>query len=129
LKARSFLRAGLVHKHYSDSFRRREAATRELEKLGPEAGPALRHALAGSPSAEARRRLELLLAKAQGLRPAESLRVLRTIETLERIGSAEARRVLEAVAARAQADWLTWEAKASLARLAGQRLGAAKLTA
>jgi hypothetical protein len=50
-----------------DSFEAREAASRELEKLGAAARPILRAALKGRPSPEARRRIAALLAKLEGL--------------------------------------------------------------
>ena len=45
----------------SDEFETREAAMKELAKAGPGAAPALRKALAGSPSAEVRDRISQLL--------------------------------------------------------------------
>lgn len=45
----------------------REGAAKELEKLGNAAGPALQKALAGKPSAETRRRIELLLQQLDGI--------------------------------------------------------------
>src|SRR5262249_22811923 len=49
-----------------EQFQVREQATRNLEALAERAAPALRKALAGSPSAEARRRLEALLDRLDG---------------------------------------------------------------
>ena len=44
-----------------NDFDKRQNATKELEKLGEQIEPALRRALEGQPSQEARRRLEVLL--------------------------------------------------------------------
>jgi hypothetical protein len=49
-----------------DSFQTREAASRELEKLGAAAKPLLRETLKGRPSPEVRRRIGALLAKLKG---------------------------------------------------------------
>jgi hypothetical protein len=49
-----------------DSFETREAASRELEKLGAAARPLLRATLKGRPSPEVRHRINALLAKLQG---------------------------------------------------------------
>jgi hypothetical protein len=51
----------------SSTFTVRDQATKELEKLGREAAPVLREALAGKPSAEARRRIEALLERLPGI--------------------------------------------------------------
>lgn len=102
----------------SDSFQTREKATRELAGLGESAGPALRKALAGRPSAEVRQRLQPLLAELD--RPEDSperLRVLRAVEALEDAGTAEARQVLEKLAGGLAEARVTREAKASLSRL------------
>ncbi len=82
----------------SDEFDAREAAMKELAKAGPAAAPVLRKALAGSPSAEVRDRLNQLLKnlEAGGL-SAGRLREMRAVEALERAGTAEARRTLEAL--------------------------------
>jgi hypothetical protein len=50
-----------------ESFEARETASRGLENLGIAAKPLLREALKGRPSVEARRRVEQLLAKLQGI--------------------------------------------------------------
>src|SRR5262249_54349621 len=49
-----------------DSFEAREAATRELEKLGAAVRPLLSEALKGRPAPEARRRIVALLEKLKG---------------------------------------------------------------
>jgi RNA polymerase sigma factor (sigma-70 family) len=103
-----------------DEFDVREKAAQELESLGELAAPALRQALTGRPSAEVRRRAETLLAAPHEL-TAEQLRGLRAVEVLERARSAEARPVLESLAAGAAAARLTQEAKSALARLAPKR--------
>jgi WD40 repeat protein len=79
-----------------DQFEVREKATRELEGLGSSAGPALRKALEGQPSAEVRQRAERLLQRLEQFRLApEELRGGRAVEVLERVGTTEARNVLE----------------------------------
>jgi hypothetical protein len=50
-----------------DSFEKRQAASRALERLGAAAKPLLREALKAKPSPEARRRAEALLARLKGL--------------------------------------------------------------
>jgi hypothetical protein len=102
----------------SDDFRARDTATRELKKLGELARPALQAALKGEPSLELRRRVQRLLdALDNGALPAESLRHLRAVAVLEHIASAEARKLLDALATGAPEARLTQEAKAALARL------------
>jgi hypothetical protein len=102
----------------TEEFSAREKATREIEKLGEVAQPAIERALARKEvSAEARRRLEGLqnrLAVPSG----ETLRSLRAIEVLERIATPEARSLLESLAKGAPDARLTREAKAAVGRLA-----------
>jgi WD40 repeat protein len=105
----------------SDQFEVRSAAAKELEDLGDQAAPALRRALAGQPSAEVRKRAEALLAGRWLVRSPEVLRRLRAIQVLERIGSPEARHVLEELAGGAPAARETREAREALQRLAGKR--------
>jgi hypothetical protein len=101
-----------------EQFDVRERAARELEKLGERAEPALRMALAGKPSLDARRRLEGLLERAEGASlPAETLRQIRAVEVLESSGDAEAQRVLNKLAAGPPELWLTQEARAAVRRL------------
>jgi WD40 repeat protein len=111
----------LISDFDSPVFARREAASRKLEKLLPDAESALRKALAGQVSAEQRRRIEALLALPSGIvRDPETLRGLRAIQVLEYVGSRSAREVLCALAKGAPEARLTQEAKTSLDRLTGK---------
>jgi hypothetical protein len=112
--------AGLVADLNHDEFAVREKATDELEKLGRVAEPALRQALTEMPPLEARRRIERILGKLPGTVPwpVERLRVLRAIDALEKMGTAEARRVLEGIAKGAPDAGLVADAQGSLDRLA-----------
>jgi RNA polymerase sigma factor (sigma-70 family) len=105
-----------------DAFARREMAAKELEKLGEAIESSLRSALVDAKSVEMRRRLEALLAKLSDLErqtpSAAYLQMLRAVEVLERIGTQEAKDLLEKLAQSAPEARLTREAKASLQRLA-----------
>ena len=102
-----------------DSFSVRQAAAKELEKMGSAVAPVLRQVLAANPSPEVRRRLETLLEKcSRGIPSAEVLRRLRCVLVLERIGSPEARQVLQSMADGAPAALETQEARTALERLA-----------
>jgi RNA polymerase sigma factor (sigma-70 family) len=101
-----------------EKFQVREGATEELRVMGDRAAPVLRKALAGNPSADARRRLGALLSQLEGAGPsAETARELRAVEALEAIGTPEARRVLDKLAAGPSGMRLTEESKASAGRL------------
>jgi hypothetical protein len=102
----------------NDIFSVRQRAEKELAKLGPRAEAALRKALAGNPSAEVRERIEKLLKllAPDALAPGR-LRPLRALEVLERIGSPEACKVLQALAKGADGNEVARQAGASLARL------------
>jgi hypothetical protein len=56
-----------IHDLDNSAFAVRDQATKELEKLGREAAPMLREALAGKPSAEVRHRLDALLERLPGI--------------------------------------------------------------
>lgn len=96
----------------SPDFGKREAAHKELVRAGEMIEPALRRALETSDDFEVRRRLAAVLDSIP-----VPLRELRAIEVLERLGSAEARRLLGELAKGAPEGRLTREAKASLVRL------------
>jgi WD40 repeat protein len=97
----------------------RDAANRELQRLGELAAPALRRVLDGPASVEMRRRVQALLDRCEGpVAPPEQLPLLRAVEVVERIGSAEARGLLRELASGAPEARLTREAQACLRRLA-----------
>jgi RNA polymerase sigma factor (sigma-70 family) len=100
-----------------NEFAVREAAAKELAALGERVEPALRQALKEKPSAEVRRRVEALLAALKGVPPPNTLRALRAVWVLERVGTPEARQLLGALAKGAPAARQTAEAKAVLDRL------------
>jgi WD40 repeat protein len=102
-----------------DDLETRQAASRGLAELGAAALPAVADALADKPSPEQRRReqefLESLRQKPPRL-PAEELQALRALEVLERVGTPEARRLVETLAGGGEAR-VTREAREALARL------------
>ncbi len=107
----------LVAQLGADDFETRESASRGLAALGEAVEPALRETLAGKPSAEARGRCERLLeAIRKGTPDADGLRRLRAVGVLERLGTAEARTVLKALADGAPGR-ISREAKLGLDRL------------
>jgi RNA polymerase sigma factor (sigma-70 family) len=106
----------------SDKFAERERASQELGYILDEAEPYLKKALKNKPSAEVRRRIDLLLQRLAGA--GRELQRLRALEVLEHIAapSADATRLaaidlLKKLAAGAPEARLTQEAKASLDRL------------
>jgi hypothetical protein len=100
----------------------RQKATQDLSRLGKYAEAALRKALEGNPSPESRRRIEQLLQRLEdGVPSPERARALRALEVLERIGTPEARSVLETLAGGAPEAELTVEAKTTLQRPAKRR--------
>jgi len=101
----------------SDDFTVRKKAFDELEKLGGAVGPELRKAVEGQQaSLEKRQQLEKLLNKLAELSP-ERLQVLRALEVVERLDTAESRQLLEKLAAGPADDYLTKEAKVITKRL------------
>jgi len=103
----------------SDDFDTREKASTDLDALGVAALPALRRALDKTESAETRDRLTKLLQKHKDATiDLSEVRLVRSLEVLERIGTPEAIAALEAVA-KIDAKWrLSTDAKAALGRLA-----------
>lgn len=108
----------LVSDLNSDSFAARNRATRQLRLLGPAAESALRAAQKNTPSLELRRRIDGLLAKIEaGQLSSEELRAARAIELLERLGTSEARALLDTLAQGAIGAQLTQESRRALKRL------------
>jgi RNA polymerase sigma factor (sigma-70 family) len=101
----------------SNDFKRREAASADLAALGDQVHAALQTALKANPSVEVRKRIEALLSDPGKVRSAETLRHLRAVEVLERIGNQEARQILDTLSKGAPDARQTREAKAALARL------------
>lgn len=102
----------------SDEFKVREQARQSLEKLEDRAEPALRAAVAKSPSLEVRRCVQQLLEKFERFPPSpKQLQALRAIEVLEHLATLETRRLLTSLAKGATDARLTQEAKATLERL------------
>jgi hypothetical protein len=97
----------------SDKFVVRQAAAKELEKVGQQVGPPIQKALKENLSLETRRRLEQILTIFD-LPGTETLRTIRAVMVLERIGSSEAIGVLETLARGAPGARETEEAKGSL---------------
>lgn len=96
------------------SFRTRETALAELIRLGRLAQSAVRTALAGSPPAEQRQRLEVLAARYKDGMPPDELRLRRAVQALRWCGDAAATKLL--------AEWASGMAGAPLteaARAAG----------
>jgi RNA polymerase sigma factor (sigma-70 family) len=100
----------------SDRFAVREAADRELARLGEDAEAGLRAALAARPSEEKRGRLDRLLTALTEGAP-QPLAELRAVWALELTGTPAARKVLEALAGGAAGARLTREAKEALGRM------------
>jgi WD40 repeat protein/beta-lactamase regulating signal transducer with metallopeptidase domain len=102
----------------SDKFAVRQEASANLVKAGEQVVPALKKVLASQPTIETRKRVEGLLDKLTGgVLTTEQLRLVRAIEALERMGTAEAREVLRALAGGAAGALPTREARAALDRL------------
>jgi hypothetical protein len=101
-----------------ENFRVRERATKELGRLGDAAEPFLRQAVADHPSVEVAQRVEVLLNSiAAPTLDADSLRAVRSLEVLERIGTPEARALLEKLGAGVTPSKVKRRAQAAAARL------------
>ncbi len=99
----------------AEQYKVRESASQELTRLRCAVVPRMRQTLQDRPSLEMRRRLENILAEPKHPTP-EALRTLRAIAVLERIGTPEARRILEKLSGGATAPE-TRAAQAALQRL------------
>jgi hypothetical protein len=108
----------LVEQLRAPTFPDREKAHAELGRIGAAAVPVLREAVRAAESPEVVRRASELVAKLD--RPilnGEPLRQLRAVEVLERIGSADARKLLSELASGAPDAITTREAKQALERI------------
>jgi hypothetical protein len=101
----------------SDQFAVREAASKELAKLGEQAGPAMHKALEARPDVEVQQRLRRLLDALEKGPSSAELRQIRAIQALELATTAQAREALRGWASGAPEARLTKEAKAALQRL------------
>jgi len=97
----------------------REEAVRELAGRGAVIEGDLREALRSNPSVEQRERLQALLKKLDPAVPpsGESLRGVRCVWLLERIGTLDAKKLLTEMATGSSGSRVTIEAKAALERL------------
>jgi hypothetical protein len=100
---------------------RQEAAANLLKIAGEQAVPALQKVLKSSPPLETRKRVEELLDRLTGgTLSTEQLRLVRAVEALERMGTPEARQLLQTLAQGAPGALPTREAQAALDRMAGR---------
>jgi hypothetical protein len=114
--------SGWVNDLESEKLRVRQEATAQLVKVGEQAVPALKKLLASGPPLETRRRAEDLVDRlTSGTLTSEQLRVVRAVEALEKIGTAEARRLLQALADGGPGALPTREARTALDRLAARK--------
>jgi WD40 repeat protein len=105
----------------SNRFAIRQAAIRKLENMDDSTHPTFRMVLASKPSLEVAKRLERVLKKTRyPLASGNVLRQLRALEVLERIGTAEAQRLLKRLSQGAAEARQTREARVILARLAAR---------
>jgi hypothetical protein len=110
--------AQLLRDLNDDRFAIRDKARQDLERLGELAESGLKEALARKQILESRRRLERLLSKLKGpITVPEKVRAIRAVETLEYIGTPEARKLLENLARGAPEALVTQEVKESLPRI------------
>jgi WD40 repeat protein len=110
--------ARLLRELDDTTFRVRDRAAAELQGLGEVGERALRAVLKESAPLETRRRLERVLERIESEPiPGETVRAVRAVEILERIGGREASALLEALAAGNPEGRPTREARAALRRL------------
>jgi WD40 repeat protein len=111
--------AKLIGSLDAPAFAAREAAMKDLKRLGKMVETELRKAMDTTPSPEVKERIEKLLgmiAKPVTPNPTEA----RAVELLERIGTAEAKAELAKLAAGDPASLMTQDAMASWKRLGGK---------
>src|SRR5262249_61413199 len=103
----------------SRQFKTRDAAERAWRAHGDRVGSLLRDALKANPPAEAKKRIEAILAGLEAAAPPQGdvLRGVRAVWVLERINSPDAQRLLTDLATGVESARLTREAKAALERM------------
>ena len=112
----------LLDKLESDEFETRQEAEGQLRAVGEQLAPFLPKALSAARSLESRRRLEAIQQFwTTTTLTGDRLRIVRAIEALERIGSPEARALVQILAKGAPAALITTEAAATLGRLSAAR--------
>lgn len=113
--------AGLLSDLDAPKFSVRTRTAARLSSMGRFIEARLREELSKKPSLEMRRRLEDILALVTSEQPAgEELRVLRSLEVLEIVGTAEAKELLRELSGGAATCGLTNEAKTVLERLSNR---------
>jgi RNA polymerase sigma factor (sigma-70 family) len=102
----------------SPQFKTRDAAEKALRAHGDRVEPLLRDALKANSPAEAKKRIDAILAGFSNAAPpqGEALRGVRAVWALERIGTPDARRLLADLVTGVESARLTREAKAALDR-------------
>ncbi len=108
----------LIQQLGSERFAEREKAAQELEKHDRSALDALTKAAQGPIELETKRRADALISRLEGRPTGLPLRLRRTIEVVEWIGTPDAKALLELWAGGAPEARLTHEAKSSLRRWA-----------
>jgi WD40 repeat protein len=123
--------ARLIRDLDSDRFATRQAADRELDKLGAWVEPHIRRRLEERPSLECRQGLESLLDRIEErekhVPDPETLQKLRAVEVLEHLGTLEAKQCLMRLREGAPGARLTQEAQTALGYLP-ERLNSRKST-
>jgi WD40 repeat protein len=113
--------AQLISELDSERFAVRQRADAKLRSLEEQAEPALRQALAGRIALEAQRRMERLLQRIEPrhgpILNGDWLRTWRALEAVERMGTPEARALLQRLGGGAPGARLTQEAAAALQRI------------
>jgi RNA polymerase sigma factor (sigma-70 family) len=102
-----------------DAFAVRQKAATDLEAIVDSAEPFLRKALEEKPSIGAKRQIEDILEAASLALPERRCQV-RAIEVVERLGTAEARKLLATLGKGAEGALLTREARGAMERLKGR---------
>jgi RNA polymerase sigma factor (sigma-70 family) len=99
----------------ADSFAARAKAGKALRDLSTQAEPQLRKALAASPTAETRQRIEKLLKEVAGRLTSDERRELLAVQVLTWVDTDSARRLL--------AEWARGDPNARLTKAAGETAG------